>query len=138
MAHVHFAAKVFSLPLKAEDHPHGVYTEQELYMVMAVIFITIFFDLDPAKSFPLGQATRDVTQQLGKMVEASVKGDKLTGWVSDIVDNIVHRENSPLTEYGAHVIKRLLDSGLTPSDVTWSQILPSVGAMVASQAQVVR
>ena len=35
-------------------------------MVMAVIFIIIFFDLDPAKSFPLRQAGRAVTEQLGK------------------------------------------------------------------------
>ena len=66
MAHVHFAANVFSLPLKTEDHPHGVYSEQEMYMAMAVIFITIFFDIDPAKSFPLRQAGRAITQQLGK------------------------------------------------------------------------
>ena len=106
-------------------------------MVMAVIFITIFLDLDPAKSFPLGQAGRAVTQQLGKMVEANIKSDKLTGWVSGIVDNIVQREHNPLTDYGVHMIRKLLDSGLTPSDVTWSQVLPSVGAMVANQAQVV-
>ena len=106
-------------------------------MVMAVIFITIFFDLDPAKSFPLGQAGRAVTQQLGKMVEASIKSDKMTGWVSGIVDNIVQREHNPLTDHGEHMIRKLLDSGLTPSEVAWSQVLPSVGAMVANQAQVV-
>ena len=106
-------------------------------MVMAVIFITIFLDLDPAKSFPLGQAGRAVTQQLGKKMEASIKANKLAGWVSGIVDNIVHREDNPLTDYGVHTVRKLLDSGLTPSDVVWSQVLPSVGAMVANQAQVV-
>lgn len=106
-------------------------------MVMAVIFVTIFYDLDPAKSFPLGQAGRAVTQPLGKTVEASIKADKMTGWVSGIVDNIVQREHNPLTDHGVHLVKKLLDSGLTPSDVTWSHVLPSVGAMVASQAHVV-
>lgn len=126
-------------------------------MVMAVIFITIFFDLDPAKSFPLRQAGRAVTQQLGKLVEANVKAVNMTrlvhsqsfvhnrimltpivlSWVSGIVDGLV-QHHTPLTDYGIHMTRRLLDSGLGVSEVTWSQILPTAGAMVANQAQVVR
>lgn len=35
-AHVHFASNIFSLPLKSEAHPKGVYTEHELYGILAV------------------------------------------------------------------------------------------------------
>lgn len=45
LAHVHFAAEVFSLPLKTAEHPRGVYSEHELYLVMALIFVFIFFDV---------------------------------------------------------------------------------------------
>ena len=53
LAHVYFAASVFSLPLKTKQHPHGVYTEQGMYMALAVIFICILSEIYPAKSFPL-------------------------------------------------------------------------------------
>ncbi|KAI9759515.1 MAG: hypothetical protein M4579_002274 [Chaenotheca gracillima] len=135
IAHIHFAANIFSLPLKTEDHPHGVYSEQELYMVMAVIFVCIFFDLDPAKSFPMRQAAFAVTKQLGQLIEANVKAVNMTGWISGVVDNMT-TNHTPLTEYGVHMVRRLLDSGLGPTEITWSQILPTAGAMVANQAQV--
>lgn len=136
IAHVHFAANVFSLPLKTEEHPRGVYSEQELYMVLAVLFVGIFFDLDPVKSFPLRKAARAVTQQLGKLVEMNVNSVNLTGWISGIVDGL-RTENNALTDYGVHMVRRLLDSGMGVSEATWSQIVPTAGAMVANQAQVV-
>ena len=137
LAHVHFAANIFSLPLKTENTPHGIYSEQELYMVLAVIFACIFFDLDPAKSFPLRMAARTVTQQLGKLIEANVKMVNMTGWVAGIVDGLALGSNhTPLTEYGVHMIRRLLETGMSPPEITWSQVLPTAGAMVANQAQV--
>lgn len=35
LVNVHFAAEVFSLPLKTKDNPRGIYSEAELYDVMA-------------------------------------------------------------------------------------------------------
>lgn len=106
-------------------------------MVLAVIFTCIFFDLDPAKSFPLRLAAKAVTQQLGKLVEANVKLVNATGWIAGVVDGM-HQQHSPLTDYGVHMVRRLLESGMGVSEITWSQIMPTVGAMVANQAQVVR
>ena len=136
LAHVHFASNVFSLPLKTEEHPRGIYTEHEMYMVMTLIFTCIFFDLDPVKSFPLRQAARVVAQQLGKIVEVYVKSVSRTGVVSSLLGNL-RRNHNALADYGIHMIRRLLDSGLSPSEVTWSQVLPTAGAMVPNQAQVV-
>ncbi|KAL8832166.1 MAG: hypothetical protein Q9191_000439 [Dirinaria sp. TL-2023a] len=117
IAHIHFAANVFSLPLKTDEHPHGVYTEQELYMVMAIIFIEIFLDQEPAKSFPLRLAAKAVTQQLGKLIEANVKTVNMTGWIAGIVDGI-SQHRTPLTDYGVHMVRRLLESGLGSSEFT--------------------
>lgn len=135
LAHVHFAANVFSLPLKTKEHPRGVFTEQEMYMIVAVIFTCIFFDFDPAKSFPLHRAAHAATKALGKLVEANVKAVNMTGWISGIADNL-HQNHSFLTEYGVHMVRRLLESGLEPEDVAWSQVLPTAIAMVPNQAQV--
>jgi linoleate 8R-lipoxygenase/9,12-octadecadienoate 8-hydroperoxide 8R-isomerase len=72
-AQVHFCANVFSLPLKTESNPRGIFSESELYMIMAGVFACIFYDVDPAKSFPLRQTARQVTQHLGQLVMANVE-----------------------------------------------------------------
>ena len=107
-----------------------------MYMVLAIIFVCIFFDLDPAKSFPLRLGARQVGQQLGKLIEANVKMVNMTSWVAGVVDSF-HKNNSPLTEYGVHMIRKLLESGLGVKEIAWSQVLPTATAMVANQAQVV-
>lgn len=96
------------------------------------MFIFIFFDVDPVKTFELALGCRKVTQQLGKLVEANVKFLNSTSWVSGYTDKL-SAENGPLADYGVHMIRRLLESGLTPEQVTWGQILPVAGAMVANQ-----
>ena len=133
---VHFAANLLSLPLKTEEHPHGVYTEQELYMALAVIFICISSDREPAQSFPLHVAAKAVAQQLGKLVESNTKKLNPTGWIAGVVDGM-HQPHGPLTDYGAHMVRQLLDSGMDVSEISWSQILPTAGALVANQAQLV-
>jgi prostaglandin-endoperoxide synthase 1/linoleate 10R-lipoxygenase len=135
IAHVHFASRVFNLPLKTKDNPHGIYTEHELYAVLAVIFVCIFFDIDPVKSFPLRQAAKAVTEQLGKIVETNVKiarGLGLRGLFSG-----KGSKDDPLAIYGMHMIKGLANSGLSNYDIAWSQIVPTAGAMVPNQAEVV-
>ncbi|KAL1964166.1 hypothetical protein VTN77DRAFT_7254 [Rasamsonia byssochlamydoides] len=135
LAHVHFASNIFSLPLKTKENPRGIFTEHEMYMIMAVIFTCIFFDFDPAKSFPLRQAAHAVAQQLGKIVEANVKSVSATGFLSSFIDGLRRNDNA-LADYGIHMIRRLLDSGLGASEITWSQVLPTAIAMVPNQAQV--
>ncbi|KAJ9263257.1 hypothetical protein DTO212C5_7683 [Paecilomyces variotii] len=135
LAHVHFASNIFSLPLKTKENPRGIFTEHEMYMIMAVIFTCIFFDLDPAKSFPLRHAARAVAQQLGKIVEANVKSVSATGFLSSFIDGL-RRNHNALEDYGIHMIRRLLESGLGVSEITWSQILPTAVAMVPNQSQV--
>ncbi|KAF2087527.1 putative fatty acid oxygenase PpoC [Saccharata proteae CBS 121410] len=135
IAHVHFASNVFSLPLKTKEHPHGIFTEHEMYMALAVIFVCIFFDFEPTKSFPLHQAARSISKTLGKLIEANVTAIKSTGWISGLVDGYVQNE-SYLTDYGVHMVRRLLESGLSASEVAWSQVFPTAAAMVPNQAQV--
>ncbi|KAK2747999.1 hypothetical protein FQN57_001590 [Myotisia sp. PD_48] len=135
IAHVHFASNIFGIPLKTAENPRGIFTEHELFMMMCVIFTCIFFDLDPAKSFPLRQAARSVAQQLGKVMEAYVKSVKGTRIFAAVLDR-VRTNKTALSDYGIHMVRRLLDSGLSVSEVTWSQIMPTAGAMVPNQAQV--
>ncbi|PGH27261.1 hypothetical protein AJ80_00971 [Polytolypa hystricis UAMH7299] len=133
LAQVHFASRVFSLPLKSDDTPRGVYTELELYHIMASVFTCIFFDADPAKSFPLRQASRKATQQLGELVMLNVDLVGKTGFIASIVDRL--HNNDILPQYGSHMIERLLKTGIPPEEIVFTHLLPTAGGMVANQAQ---
>lgn len=102
-------------------------------MVLVVLFVGIFYDLEPAKSFPLRMAAKAVIEQLGKLVEQNVNSVNLTGWISDIVRG----EKHTLSDYGVHMVSKFLDNGMGVTEATWSQIVPTAGAMVANQAEVV-
>lgn len=99
------------------------------------MFVFIFFDIDPTKSFELALGSYSATQALGKLVEANVKFMSATGMFSGIMDR--KREwQGPLASYGVHMIRKLLEKGLNVEETTWSQILPTAGAMIGNQAQV--
>ncbi|EFR03879.1 hypothetical protein MGYG_06878 [Nannizzia gypsea CBS 118893] len=134
MAHVHFCAAVFSLPLKTEENPRGVYTEKELYGIMALVFNCIFVDADPTKSFGLHEAARENTQALGRLVLTNVELIKRAGFLAPLIEKIDRHDNI-LADYGIHMIQRLLDTGLPSQDIVWSHVLPTAGGMVANQGQ---
>lgn len=133
LAHTHFSASLFSLPLKTEEHPFGIYTEQELYQVLSVSFFAIFYDIDPAKSFMLTNAARELTAQLGELVLFNVEAIKTTGFVANWVAKL--HQHGPLTEFGTHMIQRLLESGQSVKDVVWTTMMPTASSMVANQTQ---
>ncbi|RVX69773.1 hypothetical protein B0A52_06418 [Exophiala mesophila] len=135
LAHAHFAANMFSLPLKTVDNPKGIFTEHELWMAMSVIFTAIFFDFDPSKSFPLRQVARHLATTLGNLIEANVKSVIATRFASRFLDSF--RENdTPLSEYGIHMIRRLSETDMTAHEMAFSQIMPTAIAMVPNQSQV--
>ena len=47
------------------------------------------------------------------------------------------KKDDPLAAYGVNMVKGLGKSGLSNYDIAWSQILPTAGAMVPNQAEVV-
>ena len=137
LAQAHFAAEVFCLPLKTKVNPRGIYAEQQLYTIMALVFTCIFYDADPPKSFPLRQAARTLTQQLGELVQATVEPLGVHGFIGEAVSKVMEHfhKHTPLSEYGVHMIQQLLKSGQGVKDIVWSQILPTAGGMVANQGQ---
>lgn len=130
---VYFVSRLFNLPLKTKENPKGIYTEHELYMVLAVIFNCVFSDIDPVKSFPLHQAAKAVATQLGKLIEANVK--LVAGFGLGGLFTSRPNKNDPLASYGTNLIKELSKAGLNNYDIAWSQILPTAGASVPSIAE---
>jgi hypothetical protein len=134
MAHTHFAAGVFNLPLKDKENPKGVFSEHELYATLALTAICTFFDVDPAESFPLRQAATAAIDKLGKAIETNVKLGSMFG-MRGLYTAKPRKDH--LSAYGPNLVKALGKSGISPADITWSQIIPAAGAMVPSQGQVV-
>jgi len=133
LAHLRFCSEMFMLPLKTEEHP-GVYTESELYMIMAGVFALVFFDADPAVSFPLHVKSQKATRMLGKLVQDNVEEIKAGGMVSSVIRTIWPKD-TVLQKYGIHMIKRLLATGKSPEELVWGHILGTAGGMVANQGQ---
>lgn len=135
LAHVHFAAEMFSLPLKTADFKHGIFTEQELYLIFAAVFIAVFFDVDPPKSFPLRQQAYEATQALGKLVEVQVAAVAATGSIAESLIEYIKPTATPLKEYGVHMIAALLKQNSSVQDLVWGNIMGTLGGSVAPQAQ---
>ncbi|KAL7623519.1 hypothetical protein AAE478_007202 [Parahypoxylon ruwenzoriense] len=133
IAPVYFASRLFNLPLKTKENPKGIYTENELYMVLAVFFICVFSGVDPVKSFPVKQAAKAVTVQLGKLIEANVKLTTSFGIGGLFAGR--SKKDDPLAAYGVNLIKALSKAGLSSYDIAWSQILPATGASVPNIAE---
>ncbi|KAJ4369231.1 hypothetical protein N0V83_006316 [Neocucurbitaria cava] len=139
LAHVHFCAELFMLPLKTEASPRGIFTEAELYLIMSSVFALIFFDVDPASSFPLHVNAFKATHILGSIVEKNVKAIASRGVLSDVMAAI-WPEDTAIKGYGKHMIERLLaatkeSNKMTPEQLVWGQILGTAGGMVSNQGQ---
>jgi linoleate 10R-lipoxygenase len=126
---------MFALPLKTTENPKGIFSEQELWMAMSVIFTAIFFDFEPTKSFPLRIVAKKLATMLGKLIEANVVSVRATSFASKFLDSFRENEN-PLADYGVHMIRRLSEAGMSTYDMAFSQIMPTACAMVPNQSQV--
>ncbi|KAK5175038.1 uncharacterized protein LTR77_000174 [Saxophila tyrrhenica] len=135
LAHVHFAAEMFSVPLKTADFPRGIFTESQLYLICAAIFICIFFDIDPPKSFPLRQKAYEATQMLGNVMQVQVAAIKNTGAVAETLIEAIKPTSRPLKDYGVHMIAQLCKKDSSVADIVWGNIMGTLGGMVAPQGQ---
>ncbi|KAL7924797.1 heme peroxidase [Trichoderma austrokoningii] len=130
-AHTHYAAQIFNIPLKTQENPKGVFSEQELYAALAAIFTTIFLDVDPVTSFPLRQKTREIAGALGASIETTVKYTKSFGLRLFTGST----KNDPLSTAGVNAVKGLAKSGLDAHEIAWGLILPTAAAAVPSQGR---
>ncbi|KAL5002235.1 heme peroxidase [Aspergillus recurvatus] len=129
-----FASKLLSLPLKSKESSKGIFTDHEIFMALAVIYNAVFFDADSTKSYPLRKAADAVSKELGSHVESHVKSVSSPGFLSRVIDNFRDDHNA-LKDLGDQLIKRLAEGGLSVSDITYGQILPTAVELVHGQAQ---
>lgn len=134
-----FIAAFFGLPIKtAETSPHGLYTEHELYKLLTAMFVSVFFDSDPANSFKLRTIARTLALQLEKLITVEAEVDARVGWVSDVAaklgfgakedDGSVTDENGDkwpsLPSYGKHLVTRMMEKGKTVEECVAGTVMP--------------
>lgn len=120
LVNARFAASVFSLPIKTEESPRGIYTEQEMYQVLSILFIAIFFNADIAKSFQIREAAHLLGQQLGELILLNTEAIAATGLIADVIAKL--HQHSGLTDYGTHMIQRFLENKMPIKDIVWTQM----------------
>ena len=136
LANARLNAALFSLPIKTEESPRGIFTEQELYMLLTVLFSAIFFDGDIANSFKLRNAARELAGQLGQIVLLNCQAVATSGAIADVVSKLETGGGARLKDYGVHLIKRLVEKGKSVEEVCWTTVMPLITSNVANQSQV--
>ena len=64
LAPVFFVSEYFGISLKTVETPDSVYTEQEVYFQLTILFMFIFTNFDPENSFKLTQTAKKFSEQL--------------------------------------------------------------------------
>ncbi|KAL1866885.1 hypothetical protein Daus18300_006588 [Diaporthe australafricana] len=129
VANVRFASQLLNLPLKTASSPKGIYTDEEMHSILALIFITIFLDNDPVKTFPQRQAAKTITEQLGKLIQSST-GTGTRGFKSYFSGGA--GKTDQVHTYGTDRIKAWGKGGMSASDIAWGHILPTASHTVST------
>lgn len=131
---VHFASQLLNLPLKTTSSPKGIYNEDELHSVLALIYITLFLNEDPVKTFSLRQAAKTISEQLGKAIEANTGTGSGRGFKSFFGGS---GRADPVHTHGTGLIKGWGQGGMSASDIAFGHILPTASHIVAIQSSLV-
>ncbi|KAH7303488.1 linoleate diol synthase [Stachybotrys elegans] len=134
-----FVAAFFGLPIKTEEtSPHGIYSDYELYMLLTVMFMTVFFDSDPANSFKMHTTAKELALQLEKLVQIEAEVDARAGWVADVAARLGFggsdkpsdtkdkdgRAWPGLPSYGRHLISRMMEKGKSIEECVAGTVMP--------------
>jgi linoleate 8R-lipoxygenase/9,12-octadecadienoate 8-hydroperoxide 8R-isomerase len=130
---VHYVSELFSLPLKTEKQPAGVFTENEMYLALLAVYTSFLKDTDSINSFQIRQMSYNATQMLGKLVQAKVDEVDAPHFLTRVMDAISF--HSPLEDYGTDMIKTLLKAGLDAKHVVWGHVLSTASGITATQGQ---
>ncbi|KAK7949013.1 fatty acid oxygenase [Apiospora aurea] len=131
LANVHFAAQFWSLPLKTEERPHGIFSEHELRDILTLMFTVVFFAAaDPAKQMALYAAAKPISEAMGQIMEAEVAAAGKSKLLGDLITKVTGQE-SEMKDYGVHILRKLLEkSGGNAREAVYAHVLTAAAPMV--------
>lgn len=138
LANTRLCAALFNLPIKIEENPWGVLTEQELYLAATAIFSSIFFDSDIAKSSQVRNVAKELAGQLERLVIVAAHAVDKVGIVTDAVESVRgywRGEGFPaIAGYGHELIRHLLEKDKSVEECVRGTILPFISSNVPNQS----
>ncbi|KAK3937994.1 heme peroxidase [Diplogelasinospora grovesii] len=134
LAHAHFVARFFDIPLQDDGAGSDSYTATALSDVLANLFGYVFLDLDTAASFKNRVVAAADTKRLGEKMRRTVAGVKAQSFPSLRHVLRIASSDGVLRSYGAELVERLLGRGKSVDETVWT-IIPTAAAASATQAQ---
>ncbi|KAG2157761.1 heme peroxidase [Suillus bovinus] len=126
---LHWAAtEIAGIPLKTKQHPHGVYTESQLFDMLGEIYQFIFLEVELAYYMPMRQRVKEHVHELTHLIKTALgsAGSKLpfAGLIGTVTGLFGKKKNH------SEIVKRLIDFGCSTEHVVNSILALLVGATV--------
>ncbi|KAF9240684.1 heme peroxidase [Melanogaster broomeanus] len=118
--------KLPGITLKDKQHPHGVYTPQELYDILGEIYQFIFLDVEPAKYLVSKQKVKGYVEELSHHIKNSFGGIGNRLSIAGIFGTIFGRKKGEHNE----LLKRLFELGHSNDEVVNEILALLVGVTV--------
>ncbi|KAG0693723.1 heme peroxidase [Suillus ampliporus] len=127
---LHWAAtEVAGIPLKTKQHPHGVFTESQLFDMLSEIYQFIFLEVEAAKYMLLKQRVKDHVQELTHLIKSALGGAGSRVPFAGLFGTLSGRCSSSRKNHD-EIIKRLFKLGYSKEHVVNSILALLVGATV--------
>ncbi|KAK8107197.1 linoleate diol synthase [Apiospora kogelbergensis] len=131
LANVHFAAQFWSLPLKTEERPRGIFSEYELRDILTLMFNVVFnAAADPTKQMALYAASKPISEAMGHIMEAEVTAAGKSNLLGDLISKVTGQDVD-MKDYGVHVLRQLLErTGGNAREAVYAHVLTAAAPMV--------
>lgn len=118
----------------AKSAGSDAYTDAEIYDGLAELFGYVFLDVDPVQSLKHRIVGSRKSERLGQVMRKQVEHQQ--SHIASIARHVLGADSEPegLANYGAQLVRRLLDDGKSVDEVVWT-IIPTAAAACATQAQ---
>ncbi|KAG0693724.1 heme peroxidase [Suillus ampliporus] len=127
---LHWAAtEVAGIPLKTKQHPHGIFTESQLFDMLSEIYQFIFLEVEAAKYMLLKQRVKDHVQELTHLIKSALGGAGSRVPFAGLFGTLSGRCSSSRKNHN-EIIKRLFKLGYSKEHVVNSILALLVGATV--------
>ncbi|GJN92760.1 hypothetical protein Rhopal_005798-T1 [Rhodotorula paludigena] len=139
---VHWCSAQFGMPLKTAKAPHGIFTPQELYLVLSAFFISVFMNFDASAGFKLHAAAKKAAPQLLSLIRLRIKQvqgvpEFLDDFARSVQDYFAGKDVQGIVmgEEAHKYYERILQNKDVPLEKLESSVQSTMTASVANQGQ---
>jgi len=129
IAFVNFFARLFNFPLKNQQTPGGLITEQELFKILGDIYTFLFSNGDEVSGLKLKSATVSEYNRVAELLKIKVTAIKALGDLDKAVDDLKTPKDSFMHLYGDYLIRRMLKDGNSVNDIVTQILVTSTGVL---------